>query len=157
MADAVSSVFTGLGLIVAYALLGSTWLILKTEGDLQARKRSARRQRHWRFSSSLRSSASGRRRSSRDCGALVQIAESHIFRAGAGPDPGDGHVLLLSLQQKAHLVPFIAALGLLFLGYSGLGISLWPHIVPPDLTIEAAAAPPQTQLFVLVGALIIIR
>src|SRR5260370_4468623 len=31
------SLFTGLGLVVAYALLGSTWLIMKTEGPLQRR------------------------------------------------------------------------------------------------------------------------
>src|SRR5260370_16490095 len=31
------SLFTGAGLIVAYALLGCTWLIMKTEGELQHR------------------------------------------------------------------------------------------------------------------------
>jgi cytochrome d ubiquinol oxidase subunit II len=31
------SLFTGVGLVVAFALLGSTWLIMKTEGSLQAR------------------------------------------------------------------------------------------------------------------------
>ena len=31
------SIFTGFGLLVAYALLGSTWLIMKTEGALQQR------------------------------------------------------------------------------------------------------------------------
>jgi cytochrome d ubiquinol oxidase subunit II len=43
-----------------------------------------------------------------------------------------------------------------FLGYSGLGISVWPYIIPPDITIWDAAAPPQSQGFVLVGALLII-
>ena len=45
---------------------------------------------------------------------------------------------------------------LVFLGYSGLGISLWPHIMPPSLTIWDAAAPPQSQGFALVGALLIV-
>ncbi|MDR3487511.1 MAG: cytochrome d ubiquinol oxidase subunit II [Bradyrhizobium sp.] len=151
------SVFTGFGLIVAYALLGSTWLILKTEGDLQARMRSAAR--------------------GTTLGLMAVIAivslwtplghpaiEARWFTLPDllffAPVPGltvaVAVVLLLSLQQKAHVVPFIAALALLFLGYSGLGISIWPYIVPPELTIEAAAAPPQTQLFVLVGALITI-
>ena len=44
----------------------------------------------------------------------------------------------------------------MFLGYSGLGISLWPHIVPPSITIWDAASPPQSQGFALVGALVII-
>ena len=51
----------------------------------------------------------------------------------------------------------LATLGaLVFLGYSGLGISLWPLIVPPDLTIRDAAAPPQSMGFALVGALFVI-
>src|SRR4030095_1449046 len=38
------SLFTGLGLLIAYALLGSTWLVMKTEGGLQSRmKQIARR------------------------------------------------------------------------------------------------------------------
>src|SRR5690606_17546497 len=37
------SIFTGLGLIVAYALLGCTWLIFKTEGLLYDRMRSLAR------------------------------------------------------------------------------------------------------------------
>lgn len=45
---------------------------------------------------------------------------------------------------------------LIFLGYSGLGISLWPNIIPPSISIWAAAAPPQSQGFALVGALFII-
>ena len=45
---------------------------------------------------------------------------------------------------------------IIFLGYSGLGISLFPHIIPPAVTIWDAASPPQSQGFTLVGALLII-
>ena len=38
----------------------------------------------------------------------------------------------------------------------GLGISLWPMIVPPDITIWDAAAPPSSQAFLLVGAVVLI-
>nr|WP_320659093.1 cytochrome d ubiquinol oxidase subunit II [Salmonella enterica] len=34
--------------------------------------------------------------------------------------------------------------------------SAWPNIIPPDISLYAAAAPPQSQSFMLVGALIII-
>jgi len=47
-------------------------------------------------------------------------------------------------------------LTLLFLGYTGLGISLWPNVIPPDISIWQAAGPPQSQGFALVGALLII-
>src|SRR5690606_8233417 len=41
------SIFTGLGLMVAYALLGSTWLIMKTEGHLQQRMFALTRTTIW--------------------------------------------------------------------------------------------------------------
>ena len=63
--------------------------------------------------------------------------------------------LLRSVARGDHSLPFILTLALIFLGYSGLGISLWPYIVPGSLTIWEAAAPPQSQGFALVGALFI--
>ncbi|HLV17676.1 MAG TPA: cytochrome d ubiquinol oxidase subunit II, partial [Pseudomonas sp.] len=51
---------------------------------------------------------------------------------------------------------FLLTLALIFLGYSGLGISLWPNIIPPSVSIWEAAAPPQSQGFALVGALFIL-
>ena len=54
------------------------------------------------------------------------------------------------------MVSFGAPLLLVFLGYSGLGISLWPNIIPPDISIRAAAGPSQSLGFALVGALLII-
>ncbi|MNP23400.1 Cytochrome bd-II ubiquinol oxidase subunit 2 [compost metagenome] len=45
---------------------------------------------------------------------------------------------------------------LVFLGLSGLGISIWPLLIPPSITLWDAAAPPQSLGFMLVGALFII-
>lgn len=64
--------------------------------------------------------------------------------------------LLRAVKNNAHYSPFVLTLVLIFLGYSGLGISLWPNIIPPSISIWAAAAPPQSQGFALVGALFII-
>ena len=52
--------------------------------------------------------------------------------------------------------PFILTLGLIFLGFSGLGISVWPNIIPPHISLWDAAAPPSSQVFMLPGALLII-
>jgi cytochrome d ubiquinol oxidase subunit II len=52
--------------------------------------------------------------------------------------------------------PFLATLALFVLSYAGLGISFFPHIVPPGLTIHEAAAPHASLLFLLVGALVLI-
>lgn len=72
-------------------------------------------------------------------------------------------VVLLSLWQwrslnhpQSEKLPFMLTLGLIFLGFSGLGISIWPHIIPPSITLWQAAAPAQSQGFMLVGALLII-
>ena len=64
--------------------------------------------------------------------------------------------LLKAIARNAHYTPFLLTLVLIFLGYSGLGISLWPNIIPPAISIYEAAAPPQSQGFMLVGALLIL-
>ena len=62
----------------------------------------------------------------------------------------------MRLRGEPHGGPFVLTLILVFLGYSGLGISLWPNIIPPAVSIWDASAPPQSQGFALVGALLII-
>ena len=64
--------------------------------------------------------------------------------------------LRLTRNPDSHARPFLLTLGLIFLGFSGLGISLWPHIIPPHITLWEAAAPPASQLFMLIGTLLII-
>ena len=60
------------------------------------------------------------------------------------------------LPKNRNADAIMLTLVLIFLGYSGLGISLWPNIVPPSISIWDAAAPPQSQGFMLVGTLFII-
>src|SRR3546814_9341805 len=66
------------------------------------------------------------------------------------------YYLLHSLKGEPHAGPFLLTLALIFLGYSGLGISVWPNIIPPDISIWEASGPPQSQGFALVGALLIL-
>jgi cytochrome d ubiquinol oxidase subunit II len=60
------------------------------------------------------------------------------------------------LRNETHASPFLLALLLLFLGYTGLAISLWPNIIPPAISIREAAGPPESMGFTLVGALFVI-
>jgi len=53
-------------------------------------------------------------------------------------------------------LPFLCALGLFLLSYVGLGISMWPMIIPPAVTIWDAAAPRASQAFLLAGAVVLI-
>lgn len=64
--------------------------------------------------------------------------------------------ILRVLDREPQAAPFALALLLLFLGYSGLAISLWPNIMPPSISIREAAAPAQSMSFTLVGPLFII-
>jgi cytochrome bd ubiquinol oxidase subunit II len=151
------SVFTGVGLGVAYAQLGCTWLILKTDRVLQARFIRLARSLTWAL--------------------LAVIVVVSIWMAATHPaiarrwfslpnvlwfSPVPILVavacwrLLGSLRRSPHAAPFLLALALVFLCYTGFGISLWPNILPPAISIGDAAGPPQSLSFALVGALLII-
>jgi cytochrome d ubiquinol oxidase subunit II len=56
-----------------------------------------------------------------------------------------------ALERRRELWPFLLTMGLFLLSFLGLGISLWPHIVPPHITIWAAASPPASQGFLIIG------
>jgi len=65
-----------------------------------------------------------------------------------------GLVLLLSIRNRKERLVFPIAVGLFLLAYLGLAVSLWPYIIPREVTIWEAAAPPETQIFLLVGVLL---
>lgn len=151
------NVFTGLGVVVGYALLGATWLILKTEGQLQhlviratapillATVASVLIVSVW---TPLNHQAIAQRWFSLpNFLFFVPVPILVLLSTWA---------ILRSLRAEPHAGPFIWSLILVFLGYSGLVISIWPNILPPDISIWEAAAPPQSLGFALVGALLII-
>ncbi len=65
-------------------------------------------------------------------------------------------LLLRSLANKYDYQPFFLTLVLFFLSYAGLGISMYPYIVPQSITIWEAASPANSQIFMLVGVAILI-
>ena len=151
------SVLTGVALMFGYGLLGAGWLILKTEGDIQA---TARRQ-------------------GRICliGVVTAIAIVSIWTpimssavaerwftwpniALFAPVPLLSGVIALgtwrSLGSKTEAAPFFGAIGLFVLSYAGIAISLFPMIVPYQLTLWEAASSPRTQAFLLIGTLFLL-
>ena len=60
------------------------------------------------------------------------------------------------LETRHDSVPFVSAIALFLLGFLGLAISTLPYLVPPAVTIWDAAAHPSSQLFMLVGVLIML-
>jgi cytochrome d ubiquinol oxidase subunit II len=151
------SLLTGVSLVAGYALVGATWLIMKTEGELQAQMR---RHAAWLGAATLA------------CIAAVSAATPFLehryyerwlswpnvlFAAQIPLLVMIGAVLFfISLKRQWESWPFLLTLGLFGLTYAGLGVSIFPLIVPPSVTLWAAAAPAASQLFMLFGAVILI-
>jgi cytochrome d ubiquinol oxidase subunit II len=124
------SILTGVALVIGYALLGATWLVMKTEGAL--------RDRAYHLSWVLLLAMLGA------IGA-VSIAVAAVTA-----------LLLRSLANKYDYQPFFLTLALFALSYAGLGISMYPYIVPQSITIWQAASPENSQVFMLFGVAVLI-
>lgn len=151
------SVLTALAVVVGYAMLGATWLILKTEGETLARAR--------RFAVPLGAGLV----------ALIGVVSlatpflrpEYLARWFGWPSGAWSAVvpillaltvwqLWTGLRNQDHLRPFLATVAIFVLSYAGLGVSFYPNLVPPALTIAEAAAPDSSLLFLLIGAVVLI-
>jgi len=151
------SVMTGVALVFGYALLGSTWLNMKTDAATQI----------W----------------ARKCAAYLLIIVAvfmglvslsmPLMNSGIRalwfslpnfflllPMPVLSIVFLYltwrTLRSPRDYGPFLFSLGLFLMNYIGLGISLWPWLVPYEITIWEAAAAPESQSLLLVGTMIML-
>lgn len=149
------TIMTGLGLVAGYALLGSTWLIMKTEGELQ----------QWAYKIT----------------PILLIMVLVVFGVVSIYTPfvdqgvlnrwfnGVSIIWLLpvlalycaflifrAVKKQQEGMPFVATMGLFLFTYLGLLASKWPYIVPPDYTLWDAASAYESQLFLLLGFLFVI-
>ncbi len=144
----------GLALVAGYALLGATWLIMKTEGEVAERARDQARILLFIVLGFM---------------ALVSLYTPYAFQRIADrwfslPNfyylwPVPLVTALVSfllwrwLESHRDSLPFIATIVLFLLGYLGLVISSYPYLVPPTLTVWDTAAAPSSQLFMLIGTI----
>lgn len=149
------SLFVGISVVIAYGLLGAAWLVMKTSGDVQLCARSHARK----FA----------------IGAIGSIVLVSLFTPFldaayherwfetpgimiAAPVPiavaAIAFLLIRSLSSRSGSdhAPFLLSLALFGLCFAGLGVSMWPYIIPTSVTIFDAAAPVSSQLFMIVGA-----
>jgi cytochrome d ubiquinol oxidase subunit II len=151
------SVLTGIALLFGYSLLGAGWLVLKTEGEVQA----------------------AARRAGRIClaGVIIAVGIVSIWT----PFTSDAiaarwfsfpNILLLApvpiataiiayltwraFDGDAEVAPFVGGIALFILSYIGITISLFPMIVPGHFTLWEAASSERTQAFLLVGTLFLL-
>ncbi|MGJ4939972.1 cytochrome d ubiquinol oxidase subunit II [Bradyrhizobium sp. HKCCYLS1011] len=151
------SILTGVALVVGYALLGATWLILKTEGEL--RDQAYRLSWYLLFAMLIAIGAV----SLATPLLTIQYAQRWFSWPAivlTAPVPlaviAVAVLLMKNLAERRDSWPFVLSLLLFLLSYAGLGISMYPYIVPQSVTIWQAAAPERSQLFMLVGVAVLI-
>lgn len=151
------SIFCGLALVTGYGLLGATWLIFKCEGELQAWARDRARVAL--------------------IAVIVATAVISLWTPFAIPRIAERwftwpNLLYLSpvplltalaawscwrgIDKLKPLQPFLSAVAMFLLGLLGLVISNMPYLVPASLTVWDAAAAPSSQMFMLVGTLLML-
>lgn len=151
------SLLTGISLLIGYALLGAAWLIWKTHGALQ----------------------DDARRFARPLGLALLVAIAAVsaytpFLEGRYYErwfswPGVlaaaqmpilvaliGFLFWRSVRRDPDWLPFLLGLILFGLSMVGLAISIWPDVIPGRVSIWQAAAPEKSQIFMLVGAGVLI-
>jgi cytochrome d ubiquinol oxidase subunit II len=150
------SLLCGAALVAGYGLLGATWLIMKAEGPLQAK---ARRLAGWYGLATMIGIAA--------VSAVTPFLEIRYYARWF-----DWPNVLLTAQvpllvalvayafwrslHAREYAPFLLALALFALSFVGLGISMFPFVIPNEVTIWQAAAPEKSQVFMLVGAGVLI-
>jgi cytochrome d ubiquinol oxidase subunit II len=147
----------GLALIAGYGLLGATWLTMKTEGPVAKRSRM---QAKWLLVAVMLFMAA--------VSLWTPLAQARIAERWFSlpnfyflwPVPVATALIAAALwrwlDQGRDVPPFLAAIALFLLGYLGLVISNFPYLVPPTLTVWDTAAAAASQIFMLMGTLILL-
>jgi cytochrome bd ubiquinol oxidase subunit II len=145
------SLLVALTLIQGYVLIGSTYLILKTEGELQT-------------THNLTAKISA---ITTFVGAVYLTVTTPIFSESARARLFDAplfyifalipllgalliFLLLKSLFSEQENRPFVWTLLLFLLSFIGLGLVVFPYIIPTQITIYQAAASPSSLVFMVV-------
>jgi cytochrome d ubiquinol oxidase subunit II len=151
------SLLTGVSVVTGYSLLGACWLNWKTEGETQ---NHARRLMRILAPATLIAIIAVSL-------ATLTLGNQYVERWFAMPGVLlTAQVPLLctlatwrfvrSLRRNYDLAPFVITLAMFLLCYAGLGISMYPYLIPNSVTLADAAAPASSQAFMLVGAAVLV-
>lgn len=145
------SIGCALGLTVLYALAGAAWLQTKTEGG--SRDRAARLGRPLLLATGAAALALGLCLTSADPQRLQlgQPLRVTLFGLAVAAALVCGAIAWYGFGRRPDVRPFAAVLGAEVAGLLALAAVTAPVVVPPDLTVAAAASPHGSQLFVLIG------
>ncbi|MDP3561519.1 MAG: cytochrome d ubiquinol oxidase subunit II [Legionellaceae bacterium] len=151
------TLLTGIALTSGYGLLGATWMIMKSEGRLQ------RKMIHY----------------SKGLLVLVSIFlffvsiwtplhSNEIFVRWysypnfiyLSPLPMLALIAIFltwkNLSKKNEVKPFLYSIVIFLCSYVGIGVSVYPYLIPHQVTLWEAAAPDTTLKFILIGVVIML-
>ena len=146
------TLLTGVGVVAGYALLGACWMIWNLEGEVQEHAYRLA------FKAAIATLLLMGAVSAYNLLLLPDYRERwlempNILFASQVPllTAIVAGAFFYSLKTRRQLMPFLLALALFLLGMAGLGVTIWPYVVPDQITIWDAAAPGSSQIFMLVG------
>lgn len=147
-------ILTGVGLVLGYALLGASWLVLKSEGEL----------REWAY----------RRLPGLAVAVLLVLClafavtfdDSVIARSGLQDRPWGlafpalGVLALLGValgaRQRRDGVPFAMSALFFVAAFLSLGVMFWPYMIPYSLTVASTASPDASLEFLFYGGVVVL-
>jgi cytochrome d ubiquinol oxidase subunit II len=151
------SVMVGLALVFGYALLGANWLVMKTDGITQDWARKCAGYVLGYVGIFLVLVSISMPMMNTDVKALWFSLPNTFYLL---PIPLATLVMFVmiwrSLYKGKEYLPFFLSIGVFLTGYLGLGISLWPWLVPFNVSFRQAAAAPESQSLLLVGTVVML-
>lgn len=146
------SLLVAIGVVTGYALLGATYLIMKTTAHLQEDSYRHARLASW----AMLVAAMG-------VTLYTPLLYTHVadtwfeiprfFFIGTLPTTALFAFFMLhrALRRKYEHAPFLWTLLIFSASFAGLAISLYPYLIPGRVTLMEAAASEKTLIFMLVG------
>ena len=151
------NIMCGFGAAVGYALLGATWLIMKTEGRLHEWSRWRARQLVP-FAAAFILLVTVWTPYAHAYVAERWFSRPNIFLLSPLPAMSLllGVLFWRELNKGSEIAPFACVVGLLLLLGAGLAVSLYPYVVPFDVTLWDAAPQRESQMFLLIGVAVLL-
>lgn len=147
----------GVALIFGYALLGSTWIISKTTGAIQTKMFSIAFYCLWITTFFM---------------CVVSIwspfVDPSVWQRWFSPENFNKVAILpcitavivacfaYCVYKRYEYILYWLAVIIFMCSYIGVGISTWPYLIPHHITYLEAAGPLNSQLFMLVGTLLLL-
>jgi cytochrome d ubiquinol oxidase subunit II len=151
------SLLCGLGLVAGYALLGATFLVMKAEGPVAVRARVQAKTILFIVLASMAAvSLWTPLAEPRIAARWFTVPNIYFLWPVPVVTAFVAYLLWSWLDDGREVPPFLAAIVLFLLGYLGLVISNFPYLVPPSLTVWDTAAVPASQVFMLMGTLVLL-